>query len=77
MKLFETKKIYIEFPRVVYPKYQADFDGKNFKVLKSIKVNSKEEAEALGEDYVLSFKEVLKEALKKRAPRKAQPKLEV
>ena len=47
------------------------------KELKSLMVKTKEEAEALGDDYVLSFKEVLKETPKKRAPRKTQPKLEV
>lgn len=77
MKLFETKKIYIEFPRVVYPKYQPQFDVSNLKTIKSIRVETKEQAEALEGEYVLTFKEVIKEAPRKRAPKKKQPKLEV
>ena len=76
MKLFEMQKVYIEFPRAIYPKYQPEFDGTNHKVLKSIRIDTKEELEALEGEFVLSFKEVLKEAPKKRASRK-QIKLEV
>jgi hypothetical protein len=81
MKIFEMKKVYISVPRIIYPQYQPDWDGKDYKKLESLRVETIEEIEALEGDYVLSFKEVT-DSVKptktpKKAPPKKQPKLEV
>lgn len=75
MKIFEMKKVYISVPRVVYPQYQPKWDGKDYKKLESLRVETIEEIEALEGDYVLSFREVTNSVKPTRAaPKKAAPK---
>ena len=78
--LFVKKEIQVEleFPMVVYPKVQADWDGKDYSKLSTIRLESAEDYKALKIDFVLNFREVTKIVkAKRKATIKNQPKLEV
>lgn len=68
-------EVLIEFPRVVYPKLQPKWDGKDYDKLESIRVENAQEYKALKIDFVLNFKEVTNKVTRK--PAKKQTKLEV
>lgn len=75
--LFMKKEVQIEidFPRVVYPSVQPNWDGKDYTKLDRIRVENLEEYKALKVDFVLNFKEVVNKP--KRKASKKQTKLEV
>ena len=75
--LFMKKEvqIQIDFPRVVYPKVQTKWDGKDYSKLDSIRVETAEEYKALKGDIVLNFREVVNKAPRK--PSRKQTKSEV
>jgi len=78
--LFVKREIQVEleFPMVVYPKVQADWDGKDYSKLNTIRLETAEEYKALKIDFVLNFREVTNIVKPKRTVAiKKQTKLEV
>lgn len=68
----KDKEILIEFPRVVYPSIQTDWDGEDYTQLESIRVENAQEYKELNIDTVLNYKDVKNKAARK--PAKKQKK---
>jgi hypothetical protein len=54
MKIFEMKKVYISVPRIIYPQYQPNWDGKDYKRFVEVADKNLYEAKETGRNKSIS-----------------------